>query len=82
MVFNHKTEGKLALDWVSKVNDDYIYATIPENFDDIESSVFQQAKVAGEEIVQKAGSEIVRKAKGKVIDKVLDKFSELIGKID
>ena len=82
LVFNHKTEGKLALDWVSKVNDDYIYATIPENFDDIESSVFQQAKVAGEEIVQKAGSEIVRKAKGKVIDKVLDKFSELIGKID
>lgn len=82
LVFNHKTEGKLALDWVSKVNDDYIYATIPENFDDIESNIFQEAKKAGEEIVQKAGGEIVRKAKGKVIDKVLDKFSELIGKID
>lgn len=82
LVFNHKTEGKLALDWVSKINDDYIYATIPENFDNVESDVFQEAKKAGIEIVQKAGGEIVKTAKGKVIDKVLDKFSELIEKID
>jgi hypothetical protein len=74
LVFNHKTQGKLALDWVSKINDDYIYATIPENFDNVESDVFLEAK--------KAGGEIVKKAKGKVINKVLDKFSELLEKID
>ena len=30
LVLNHKEKGKLALDWDAKVNDDYVYAVIPD----------------------------------------------------
>ena len=34
IIYNHKEEGKLATDWDAKINDDYVYATIPEQFRD------------------------------------------------
>ncbi|MCB0375222.1 MAG: hypothetical protein KDD04_04825, partial [Sinomicrobium sp.] len=67
LIFTHKTEGKLALPWETKINDDYIYASIPEAFQDTESEVFKEAKEAGKEIVKTAK------------EKVLDKFKDLIG---
>lgn len=30
LILNHKEKGKLALDWQAKINDDYVYATIPQ----------------------------------------------------
>ena len=69
LIFTHKTEGKLALPWETKINDDYIYASIPEEFRDNESVLFKEAKEAGKEILDS------------VKDNVLDKFKDII-KID
>lgn len=66
LIFTHKTEGKLVLPWETKINDDYIYASIPEEFQDNESELFKEAKEAGKEILDS------------VKDKVLDKFKDII----
>lgn len=50
LIFNHATEGKLALDWVSKANDNYVFATIPTDFNDKSSKLFREAKDLGERI--------------------------------
>ena len=67
LVYTHKKEGKLALPWESKVNDDYVFAYVPEEFNDLESQIFKEAKEAGKEIFDIAK------------DKVLDKFKDAIG---
>ncbi|MDD7887315.1 hypothetical protein [Flavivirga sp. 57AJ16] len=69
LIFTHKKEGKLALPWETKINDNYIYASIPEAFQDNESEVFKEAKEAGKEILDS------------VKDKVLDKFKDVL-KVD
>lgn len=66
LIFTHKTEGKLVLNWETKINDDYIYASIPEEFKDKESEIFKEAKEAGKDIVKTTK------------DKILDKFKDLI----
>ena len=65
LILNHKTEKKLVLPWEPMINDNYIYANIPEDLLDTESEVFKIAKETGEELVKKAG------------EKVLDKFKEV-----
>ena len=65
LVINHKSKGKLVLPWEVRMTDDYIYATIPEELDDVESDVFKLAKKEADDIVSKAK------------ESVLDKFSEL-----
>ncbi|MBE0677470.1 MAG: hypothetical protein IH592_01775 [Bacteroidales bacterium] len=69
LIFNHKTEGKLALDWTPQINDNYIYASIPEDMVNKESEVFKAAKETGSEILQ--GSK----------EKVLDKFRDIFDKV-
>ncbi|MBK8503356.1 MAG: hypothetical protein IPL46_14735 [Saprospiraceae bacterium] len=73
MVLTHEKEGKLALDWDSKINDDYVFATIPEALENKESDFFRVAKQLGEliPVVQSDGK--VSKA-----DTILDKFKEVI----
>ncbi len=66
LIFTHKTEGKLALPWKTKINDNYMYASIPEELQDKESVIFKEAKDAGKEILKTAK------------EKVLDKFKDLI----
>ena len=66
LIFTHKTEGKLALPWETKINDNYMYCSIPEEFQDNESELFKEAKEAGKDIVETAK------------DTVLDKFKDLI----
>ena len=68
LVINHKTKGKLILPWQVRMNDDYIYATIPEELDDENSDMFQEAKKEADDVVSKAK------------ESVLDKFSELFDK--
>ena len=65
IIVNHKKEGKLVLPWTARINDDYIYATLPEGLQDIESPIFIEAKEEGKQVLTKAK------------DKVLDKFSEI-----
>jgi hypothetical protein len=69
LIFNHKTEGKLVLDWTPQINDNYIYASIPENLMNKDSEVFRAAKETGSEIVESAQ------------DKILDKFKDIFEKV-
>ena len=73
LILTHETEGKLVLDWDAKVNDDYVFATIPKGLEDKESDLFKVAKQIGEAI----GS---ASTDGKVAesDTILDKFKEVI----
>jgi len=73
IIYNHKEEGKLATDWDAKINDDYVYATIPEQFRDKSSSAFQKAKEAAKTIISPSPDGTVTS------DKVLDGFQELFG---
>ena len=65
LIINHKTEKKLVLPWEPMINDNYIYANIPDDLMDTESEVFKIAKETGKELTKKAS------------EKVLDKFEEL-----
>ncbi|HEX5111523.1 MAG TPA: hypothetical protein VFV79_01660, partial [Saprospiraceae bacterium] len=73
LILTHETEGKLVLDWDAKVNDDYVFASIPKGLEDKESDLFKVAKQIGEAI----GS---ASTDGKVAesDTILDKFKEVI----
>ncbi len=76
MIFNHKEEGKLALDWnvmTNGGNDDYVYATIPDAFRDKTSEAFKKAIEIGKVITESPD--------GKVngVSKVLDKFKDVLG---
>ncbi|CAM1371892.1 hypothetical protein [Tenacibaculum xiamenense] len=66
LIYTHKKEGKLALPWETKINDNYIYASVPEEFQDTESELVKEAKKAGKEVINT------------VKDSVLDKFKDLI----
>ena len=66
LILNHKREGKLALDWQPQINDDYIFASIPQELLDQEPTIIEQAKEAAEEALS-AGA-----------DNVLDRFKDLI----
>ena len=70
LIINHKKEKKLVLPWEPMINDNYIYANIPDELVelDTESEVFKIAKETGKDLVKKAG------------EKVLDKFEELFNK--
>lgn len=72
LVFNHITEGKLALPWSVKINDNYVYAVIPEELNNKTSALFINAAETAKTIVP-AGTD------GKVTtDKVLDQFKEVL----
>ncbi len=73
LIFNHTTEGKLALPWSAKINDNYVYAIIPDELQDKTSDVFLKAIDAAKKIATPT-------ADGKVtVDKVLDSFKEVLG---
>ena len=75
LIFNHKTEGKLVTEWTPQINDNYIYAVIPEEWVseetekmDFSSDALQQAKETGKSLLEQVGTTI------------LHKFSELVNK--
>lgn len=73
LVFNHTTEGKLALPWSVKINDNYVYAVIPDELNDKTSEIFNKAIDAAKTIITPGPN-------GKVtVDKVLDGFKEVLG---
>jgi hypothetical protein len=73
LIFNHTTEGKLALPWSVKINDNYVYAIIPDELQDKTSDVFLKAIDAAKKIATPTPD-------GKVtVDRVLDSFKEVLG---
>jgi hypothetical protein len=73
LVFNHKEEGKLALDWDAKVNDDYVYVTVPDAFKDKTSDAFKKAIEIGKVIAESPDGKVNETSK------VLDKFKDVLG---
>jgi hypothetical protein len=72
LVFNHQTEGKLALPWSAQISDNYVYAVIPAELNDKTSELFIKAADAGKTITAPATD---GKATG---DKVLDQFKDVL----
>ena len=74
LVLTHKEKGKMALGWDDKINDDYIYATIPQELRDDDPDYLEKIIEAGK-IILKPGAD------GKVSKEasILDKFKDVIG---
>ncbi len=68
IIVDSKTDGKLATPWSAKMGDDYIYASIPKDMLTVPALKSE---------AQEAARTVVTSAK----DKVLSKFSELVGGI-
>ncbi len=76
LVFNHTTKGKLAMDWEAKINDNYVYASIPAELKDENSELFKKAIEAGKTIISSSTDNT------KIIDatgSVLDLFKDIFG---
>ncbi len=72
LVFNHTTEGKLALPWSAKINDNYVYAVIPDELSNKTSELFIKA-------IETAKTITTPGPDGKVTtDKILDQFKEVL----
>ncbi len=71
LILTNKKNGKLVLPWESKINDDYVYAIIPEELNNPDSNVFSQAVEMGQEIKRAIDGEV------DATDKILDKFKEI-----
>ena len=71
LVMTHETEGKLALEWDSKINDDYVFATVPDQLRDKTSELFKKAIDMGKIVTSKEG-------KVEKTESVLDKFKDVI----
>ncbi len=73
LVLTHKEKGKMALDWDSKVNDDYVYATIPEELRNNDPSFMEKVLQQGKQILLPENEAEVQKG-----DQVLDRFKDVI----
>ena len=70
LILTHKTEGKMVLPWESKINDDYVYAVIPEELKDKESQIFKAAVEMGKVLTSEDG-EVDKE------DAVIEGFTEI-----
>ncbi len=75
LVLNHKDsdKGKMALGWESKINDDYVYASIPQELIDEDPDYLDVIIKAGEELTKPNKDGEVSKAAG-----ILERFKSVI----
>lgn len=73
LVLTHKEKGKMALDWDSKINDDYVYASIPQELRDEDPDYLDKIIKAGEAILNPGADGKVTKA-----GEILDKFKDVV----
>ncbi|MDY8138114.1 hypothetical protein [Aquimarina sp. 2201CG5-10] len=73
LVLTHKEKGKMALGWDDKINDDYVYATIPQELKDDDPDYIEKIIKAGEAILKPGADGKVSKAAG-----ILEKFKDVI----
>lgn len=74
LVLTHKDKGKMALGWDDKINDDYIYASIPKELRDEDPDYLEKIIEAGKVILKPGADGKVSKAAS-----ILDKFKDVIG---
>jgi hypothetical protein len=73
LVLNHKEKGKLALDWETKINDDYVYATIPKKLKENDKNFWERIIGNGKNI-----SEPNQDGSVKTGYQILDQFLNVI----
>jgi len=73
LVLTHKEKGKMALGWDDKINDDYVYASIPQELKDEDPDYIEKVIKAGEAILKPGADGKVSKAAG-----ILEKFKDVI----
>ncbi len=57
LVYNSAKEGKLAMPWSVKLNDNYVYAVIPDELNDKTSDIFNKAIDAAKTIITPGADE-------------------------
>jgi hypothetical protein len=75
LILTPKTGEKLVLNWEAKINDDYVYAVIPEALKDRESELFKATVDLGKTILAPKDGEV------KKVDSILDSFKEIFATI-
>lgn len=73
LVLTHKEKGKMALDWDAKINDDYVYATIPQELKDGNPEFLNKVISAAKTIFTPGADGTVTGA-----NTVLDKFKDVL----
>lgn len=71
LILTHEKEGKLALPWESKINDDYVFATIPDQLQDKSSDLFKRAIEMGKTIINPTEGKVEK------TNSILDQFKEI-----
>ena len=71
LILTPKTGEKCVLPWEAKINDDYVFAVIPDQLRDKDSEIFKQAGELGKTILAPKDGEVNK------VDKVLDGFKEI-----
>jgi len=75
LILTPKTGDKLVLPWEAKINDDYVYAVIPDELRDRESELFKAAVDLGKTILAPKDAEVNK------VDSILDNFKEIFATI-
>ncbi len=73
VIMHHKEKGKIALDWQSKSDDDYVYVTIPKGLKDNDAVFWEKVRKAAEAIVEPAADGTVKPEQ-----EILSKFLSVI----
>lgn len=71
LIMTHKKYGKMVLPWEEKINDDYVYATIPPEAVDEGSEIFKSALAIGKAIASPRDGEVNK------VDSILDQFKNI-----
>jgi hypothetical protein len=72
IILTHKEKGKMALEWDSKLNDDYVYAIIPKGIKDGDQTFIQKISEAAKLMLDGKDGEVTPQ------NKILDKFLNVI----
>ena len=75
LILTPKSGDKLVLNWESKINDDYVYAVIPDELKDRESELFKAAVDLGKTILAPKDGAVNK------VDSILDNFKEIFATI-
>jgi len=73
LVLTHKDKGKMALDWDAKINDDYIYASIPEKLKENDPDYLNKVIKAAEVVITPGADGQVSKG-----NEILNKFKDVL----
>ena len=75
LILTPKTGDKLVLPWEAKINDDYVFAVIPDELRDKESELFKKAVELGKTVLAPKDGDVNK------VDSILDTFKEIFATV-